>query len=195
MSISVSRPEIFALRSRVEEAFGESPSTHNAFIALVDSIGDKIREHISESTLERLWGYSTRGTEAISVHTLDVLARYAGERSWKDFCTGLKLSSPVESEEFSGETIDSATLAPGSMLLLGWLPDRQVKVEHRGNGRFIVRESVNSSLQPGDSFSCLQIQKGRPFYLDHFRRSGSITETRYVAGERSGLTTVELLPA
>ena len=193
MSVPVNKPEIAALRLRVEEAFGSPLDTHNSFIALVDSIGSAIREHLSESTLERLWAYSTRGTDAISVRTLDVLSRFTGATSWKGFCSELKASSPVESEEFSGDSIVSSRLLSGARLRLGWLPDRLITLQYLGQHRFIVLESLNSSLRPGDSFECIQIQMGRPLYLDRFRHAGSNAETRYVAGERSGLTLVQLL--
>ena len=193
MSISVNRPEVAVLRQRVEMAFGRPPATHNGFIALVDAIDAVLHEHLSESTLERLWGYSSRGTDAISLRTLDVLSRYAGSEGGKDFCAELKASSPVESEEFGGESVVSYSLTPGTRLRLGWMPDRIITVEYLGERRFVVRESVNSSLRPGDSFECVQLQKGRPLYLDRFRRAGSADETRYVAGERNGLTMIVVL--
>ena len=193
MSVPVNTPEIHALRIRVEETFGQPLETHNAFLALVDSVDATLREHLSESTLERLWGYSTRCAEAVSLRTLDVLARYTGVASWKDFRTCLKTSSPIESEEFAGETIMTTRLQPGSRLKLGWLPDRLITVAYLGQNRFVVEESLNSSLKPGDSFECLQLQVGRPLYLDRFRRAGATAEARYVAGERNGLTSVSLL--
>ena len=193
MSVSVNIPEITALRGCVEAAYGHPLQTHNAFIALVDAIDATLHEHLSESTLERLWGYSTREAGAISLRTLDVLSRYVGKASWKDFCQALKASSPVESEEFSGESVVSMRLEPGTRLQLGWLPDRLVTVTYIGQNRFVVEESLNSSLKPGDSFECLQLQVGRPLYLDRFRRAGSQVEARYVAGERNGLTLVKEL--
>ena len=60
MSIRVNTPEIAALKARVQDVFGDSLQTHNAFIALADSVERALHEHMSESTLERLWGYSTR---------------------------------------------------------------------------------------------------------------------------------------
>lgn len=194
MSVSVNIPEITALRIRVEETYGKPMQTHNSFLALVDAVEAALREHLSESTLERLWGYSTRGADAVSLRTLDVLSRYVGASSWKDFCLDLKVLSPVESEEFSsGDSIVSTSLKPGSRLQLGWLPDRLVTVKYIGQNRFEVEESQNSSLRKGDSFECLQFQIGRPLYLDRFRRAGSYTETRYVAGECHGLTSVKEL--
>ena len=193
MSVSVNIPEITVLRSRVEEKYGKPLETHNGFISLVSAIEAEVREHVSESTLERMWGYSTRGTEAISLRTLNVLSCYVGASSWKGFCADLKRSAQVESEEFSGDSIVSAALAAGQRLQLGWLPDRIITVEYLGMNRFMVIESLNSSLRPGDSFECLQIQLGRPLYLDRFRRADADGEARYVAGERNGLTLVKVM--
>ena len=192
MSVPVNIPEITVLRSRVEEKYGEPLETHNGFILLVGAIEADVREHVSESTLERMWGYSTREAAYISLRTLNVLSRYVGASSWKGFCEELKTSSQVESEEFSGDSIVTTALAAGKRLQLGWLPDRMITVEYRGMNRFVVIESLNSSLRPGDSFECLQIQVGRPLYLDRFRRTGADGEARYVAGERSGLTLVKV---
>ena len=193
MSVSVKIPQVTALRLKVEERFGSPLETHNSFIALTDAICAAIHEHLSESTLERLWGYSTRGADAISLRTLDVLSRYVGNVSWQEFRSELKASSPIESEEFAGNSIVASYLQPGQRLQLGWLPDRLITVQYLGVNRFVVLESLNSSLKPGDSFECLQIQACRPLYLDRFSRAGSEAESRYVVGERSGLTLVSFL--
>lgn len=74
MSVSVNIPEVTVLRTKVEDAYGKPLETHNAFILLVDAIEARVREHLSESTLERMWGYSTREADAISLRTLNVLS-------------------------------------------------------------------------------------------------------------------------
>ena len=191
MSIPSYLPEITALKGRVEEVFGASLETHNSFIALGDAIEKQTREHVSESTLERIWGYSTRAAEAISVRSLDVLSRYTGYATWSAFKDAQK--GNCESEEFPREGLSSSEILVGQRLRLGWLPNRLVTVRRETDGRFTVEESLNSSLRPGDSFECAWFQKGRPLYLDRFRRVDSNNETRYVAGERSGLTTLELI--
>lgn len=193
MSVNVNIPEMTVLRTKVEEVYGKPLQTHNSFILLVGAIEANVREHVSESTLERIWGYSTRDVEAISLRTLNVLSQYVGSSSWKDFCAEIKRSSPIESEEFSGDSIISANLIKGTHLSLCWLPNRQIEIEYLGKNRFQILVSLNSSLKPGDSFECLQIQVGRPLYLDRFRRAGSQDETRYVVGEPSGLTFVKVL--
>ncbi len=193
MSVSVNIPSISTLRSRVEAVSGLSLKTHNAFIALSDLIGNVLSEHVSESTLERLWGYSTRGADSVSLRTLDVLSRYVGSASWEGFLDSLKAASTVESEEFASDGILAQKLVPGVCLKVGWLPDRIVTLRYLDAYRFEVISSENSSLRPGDSFQCIQFQKGRPLYLDRFLRKGSDKETRYVAGERSGLTLLETI--
>jgi hypothetical protein len=194
MSVPVNIPEIVILRNRVEESFGEPLETHNGFIMLVGAIEAKVREHLSESTLERMWGYSTRRADVISLRTLNVLSQFVGSSSWKEFCADIKKTSPRESEEFGGESIISSNLEVGAHIRLGWSPDRLIEIEYQGNNRFVILDSKNSSLKPGDNFECIQIQAGRPLYLDRFRHCGSEDEYRYVAGERNGLTVAEVLP-
>lgn len=193
MSVPVNIPGIVILRNRVEETFGKPLETHNSFISLVGAVEAAVREHLSESTLERMWGYSTRETKAISLRTLNVLSRFVGSPSWKGFCADIKKASPRESEEFGGDSIISSTLEVGTQIKLGWSPDRLIRIEYQGDNRYVILESQNSSLKPGDSFECIQFQVGRPLYLDRFRRAGSQDEARYVAGERSGLTVLEIV--
>ena len=193
MSIPSNIPQITALREAVEKVAGTPLRTHDAFIALVGEIESALNEHISESTLERIWGYSTRGSKALSYRSLDVLARYAGAASWDDFCKRTKEESRIESEELKGDSISADNLRVGDILKIAWLPDRVITIRYNGNYRFEILESINSSLREGDTFSCLVFQKGSPLYLDRFVRSGETEEHRYVAGERSGLTSVEVV--
>jgi len=193
MSVKTNIPQVKALIQSVEQKSGNKVLTHNAFIELVYQIEKSLNEHMSESTLERLWGYSTRKIEYVSLRTLDVLARYTGCSDWKEFCEHLKEESGLESEEIYGEHIDAASLEIGDELLLGWLPNRLIKVKYQGNHRFVVTFSENSSISPGDSFDCLTFQKGREMYLDHYMRTDSENSSRYVVGQKSGLTTVEII--
>lgn len=192
MSVPSNSPQIFLLKSEVEKVFGMPVRTHDAFLSLVDKIESSLSEHVSESTLERVWGYSTRKTKALSLRTLDVLSRFVGTASWEDFCRVVKYASQEESEELTTPSIISENLEQGAVLKLGWLPDRIIRVRHLGKHRFEIIESVNSSLKPGDSFECLMFQKEQPLYLDRFRNAGSGEERRYVVGERNGLTLLEV---
>ena len=179
MSIESNIPQIAALRERVERAFGRPLQVHADFLALVADIEAAQRQHISESTLERVWGYSTRGYGRISLRTLDVLAKYARAESWTDFCSQLKAEGVVESETFSCGSVRSSDLHVGDHLRIGWQPDRVCTVRYLGNNRFIAEECENSKMREGATFSCLQFQLGRELIMDDFV-NGDVAEQRIV---------------
>lgn len=193
MNIKTDIPQIALLRERIEKSIDFPLNTHGDFLRLSAGIEFTLREHMSESTLERLWGYSTRRYDTVSVRTLNVLCRFIGIHSWEQFCESLS-SEGHESELFTGSTINAADLAVGTRIRIGWLPDRMCTVRYLGDNRFIAEETLNSTMQSGDTFSCLQFQKGRELHLDDFRKADPSERFRYVVGINSGLTTLEVIP-
>jgi len=191
MDIKTNLPEVTALKIAVEKAAGFKLKSTKDFISMVDFIEMETRQHLSETTLQRLWGYSTRGKDVVSEHTLDVLSRVVGSENWEDFRKKIKASCGVESTMFSGDTINSRDLAVGARLRIGWLPDRICEIRYLGDNQFIAEKCVNSKMQEGDRFSALQFQLGRELYLDHFQH-GTDPELRYTVGEDHGLTTLEI---
>ncbi len=192
MNIKTDIPQITQLKQKVEKVIDFPLSTHGDFLRLSAGIEFTLREHMSESTLERLWGYSTRGYETVSIRTLNVLSRFIGYHGWEEFCM-MTCSDPKESEIFKGESISSSTLATGARIRIGWPPDRICIVRYLGNNKFIAEETQNSTMQPGDTFSCLQFQKGRQLHMDEFCKKGSSDIQRYVVGINTGLTTLEII--
>ena len=196
MNINIDSPQLAALRKEIESSTG-SMQSHSGFVILSDLIKLKCKEHISISTLERIWGYSTRNASNVSVGTLDVLSRFVDAKNWEGFCNRLCESGKMESELFSSDdAIDCSTLATGTRLRLAWMPDRVCEVEYLGNNRFVATACWNSSIRPGDRFSCLTIQKGRELYMDNFVRCGEeppVPAARYVVGQTSGLTMAKII--
>ena len=192
MNIKADIPQIALLKQNIEEAIEFPLNTHGDFLRLSAGIEFKLREHMSESTLERLWGYSTRGYETVSTRTLNVLCRFIGHRCWEDFCKSLSANA-INSELFKGDTIDTANLAVGARIRIGWLPDRICIIRYIGENRFIAEKTENSTMQAGDTFSCLQFQKGRELHLDDFQKADPSERYRYVVGLNSGLTTLEVI--
>ena len=92
MGININIPQIQALRCEVEKVFGKI-SSHSCLHKLSEDIEQKCKEHISVSTLERLWNYSTRNATNISVRILDIVSSYAGADCWEDFCNRLQKES------------------------------------------------------------------------------------------------------
>ncbi|MBR5898195.1 MAG: hypothetical protein IKZ14_01865 [Muribaculaceae bacterium] len=197
MNFKTDLPQIAALRNRVEETVGFQMKTHNDFVMLVDFIERQLKEHMSETTLERVWGYSTRGYDTVSMRTLSVLARLVNANDWDSFCQMLRNEDQKESEIFTANSILSTNLTVGTRLRIGWQPDRLITVKYLGDNRFEAETTENSSIKPGDSFSCMQFQKGRELYMDMFQRANETStpdpNARYVVGQRNGLTTLEVL--
>lgn len=197
MSINKNIPQIEALKKRVEQVAGRRLTTHVHFLELVENIESTLREHISETTLERLWGYSTRHYDKVSLRTLDVLCRYVGDGSWESFIEKLRVESRRESGLFTEEAINCRDLAPGACVRIGWMPDRMCKVRYVGNYTFEVIDSVNSSIEVGDVFTTFIFQKGRPLYLDNYHKISDdkqvLQGARYAVGQDNGLTTLEII--
>ena len=194
MSINIDNQQVKELREEVEKIVGKI-SGHNKFIELTSLIEEKCKEHVSITTLERLWGYSTRNANNISERILDIIAKFVDAKDWHHFCHTPRNNK--ESELFRNDgVINCSKLEKGTRLRLGWMPDRICEIEYLGNNRFIATRTENTSIKQGDSFSCLLIQKGRELYMDYFTHSGETvndSNARYVVGQINGLSIVEYI--
>lgn len=194
MAIDRNLPEIYALKECVKEQCGLPLAVHSDFQALSEAIFKATREHVSETTLERLWGYSTRGYNSVSRRTIDVLCLYSGHTDWQTFLTDLKKAGGVESELFDLKGVDSNTLPEGARLQLGWLPDRVCVIRHLGAGRYEAEKTHNSKLQAGDTFYCRILQFHGAAYLEDLRdHDGKLRAPRYGIGLEHGLTMLRIL--
>ena len=194
MNFESNIPQIIALRKCVELRFGKALTVHNDFVMLVENIEKCLHEHISETTLERVWNYSTRGNSTVSLRTLDVLSKYCKECSWLDFCKLLDSEKGVESELFNIESVNISNLSIGQRIRIGWLPNRLCIIRYLGNNRFIAEHCENSSMKEGATFSCLQLSLGKEAFLTDFKQKDSdVSGKSYAIGLRNGLTTLVLI--
>lgn len=195
MGIENNIPQIAALRQRVEQRFGPPLDVHSDFLQLVAEIEKELREHISESTLERVWGYSTRGYNSVSLRTLNVLAKYATGVGWKQFCELIGKEAECESDKFNSNVIYADELTVGEKLRIAWMPDRMCIIRYMGENRFVAEECKNSKMQPGDSFRCAALYFGHELCVYDFRCAGNNEGDgcNYVMGTQNGLTTLEKL--
>lgn len=185
MAVDIKSPEIAALREAVEQKLGFKVLTPRHFTALAEAVETELREYLSETTLQRLWEYK-KGYDSVALHTLNVLSRYCGYTEWTSFCSHIKAESQVESELFTGDSLDIGKLKPGTKIKIAWRPDRVCIIEYLGNFRFCAIETHNSKLAAGDTFTCRHIQLGREMHLDDLVRGGA--DMSYVIGTRNGLT-------
>lgn len=169
--------------------------SHSNFTHLSGLICYKCKEHISVTTLERIWGYSTRNASKISVRTLDIIAKFVDCADWESYCKRLHemLQKSIGIFQTAG-AIKSCDLAIGTKVRIAWQPDRVCVIEHLSCHRFVAIKKEDSRIRPGDTFRCLQIEKGLELYMDHFTRNGeSESDNRYAVGQINGLTMAEII--
>ncbi|MDD6622144.1 MAG: hypothetical protein PUE90_05460 [Bacteroidales bacterium] len=191
MKISLKDPKVALLRERVEARYGHKLLTHGDFASLSETLRNDHNIFLSDSTLERVWGYSSRAShENAATTTLDLLAQYIGSKDWHNFLSECERDSDM----FNPNIIATADLVAGMRIQLEWKPDRVCVVEYLGNNRFRAVSSLNATIQPGDTFECLSFEPGRELIMDRFCRANETdSQARYVVGSRHGLTSAKSL--
>ena len=88
-----------ALCKAVEKEVGMKPTAPSQFKKIAEQIEERTKEHISYSTLMRLWG-AMKGVEPRRV-TLDILAHFLGYMSYDDFVAHQPVADETERLERS----------------------------------------------------------------------------------------------
>lgn len=193
MSISIHLPEVAALKRDVENRSLITPRTHDDFRRLREIIFQSLNESVSESTLERIWSYSSRNIQNVSLYTLNLLSRYADGSDWEEYCRRLAKKQNSESGIFDINGISTEELNPGDHLVIGWQPDRLCRILYLGDNRFVAEETKNAKLKKGDTFSCLHFQLNQPLCLENLKSAdGSVSGKRYCAALNYGLSVLQL---
>lgn len=184
-------PLVAALCKTVEKTFGRPIKTPTDFCLVASGVEAKTREHISDSTIKRLWKPAL-AYDTVSERTLNVLAQYAGFAHFEAFCAHLLQLGIIESGRVAGsESVRAADLLPGDLVSIAWMPDRECTFRYLGELKFEVVEASNSTIRPGDTFFCAAFTKGRQLYVDNLNHAGEIFET-FGMGMEHGLTRVSL---
>ena len=179
--------EILQLREMVEESVARKMKAPADFQFLTGVIQERCKETLGVTTLKRIWGYID-GYNTTRYSTLSVLARFVGYRDWDDFLTNYDLTGE-SSNPVLGRALHPDEIPEAGLVRIAWSPDRRVLLRHLGERSFMVEESENSKLKPGDSFSCSCFILGEPLYLDNFVH-GNNPPTLFVVGNKGGLTEV-----
>lgn len=195
MGIESKSPAIVILRKFVEEKYGHVPRVPYDFVELSEIIGESINEKISSSTLQRIWGYAAKTYASVSLYSLEVLCKYCGFETWKDFCYYLKEKGIKDSDLIEGKAIYSEDLEPDTILQIGWAPDRICLIKYLGNYRYLAIKCENSTMRPGDTFSCIEFILNQPAVLDKFIAVGKPTDKpkRYIVGSSHGLSIINII--
>lgn len=177
--------QLVALQQAVEDRYGQAINSPTDFAGLCDQLALAQGEHISVSTLKRVWGYVT-GYATIRVSTLNILSRYAGCRDWRDFCD--TLANPDVSDFPAGDVVVLSTLKVGDNVEVKWSPGRRIVAQYLGQGRMRVIESQRSKLAVGTTFSCNGFVNGEQLILTQVETSSAEQALTYVCGKRGGIT-------
>jgi hypothetical protein len=174
------------LRTKVERTAGFTPKSPKDFTRLEREIFAATRELISTSTLKRYWGYNGEKYAVKPFRgTLNILCNYIGFINWEVFCNSIA-NNAIGSNYINSEILSTRTLQAGDVIRLQWRPDRCVSVRYDGLDMFTVTESINSKLQPGDTFICPIFVKGEVLYLTHLVQTGC-PPTNYACGRDGGI--------
>lgn len=184
-------PEIQELIRLVERKYGKCLNTTTDFEMFSLFLDKNGIGCVSPSTLKRMWGY-VNDVRNPRVGTLDVLAMYIGHVSFDVFVDWLKTSPVYNSSFFTAYQIPSSELPVGTMLEIGWSPNRLVRLVYNGGSLYEVVGATNSKLKVGDSFIAGCFIKSLPLYLPYIIRDGSQTSP-FIAGRNGGLTCINII--
>ena len=125
------KKEYQKLLSAIEQEVGKKVATPKDFEWLADKVETRTKEHLSESTLMRLWGYRTGVSTRQS--TLDILSRFLGYADYVTFCQWSVGDKEMQSDEVVARHLYTEELKVGAQLVLTWYPDRRCVVRLLGD--------------------------------------------------------------
>lgn len=184
-------PEIVSLKMEVERIMGRRLVTPSDFMELMHRIDEAHAGHVGLTTIKRIWDYVSNSNMPRK-DTLSVFARFAGYDGWDGFCEDLRRRSGEESGFLDGKHLSPSDISEGDAVEIGWPPNRYCLVRCTGSGCFKVEKSVNAKVLSGDTFRASLFCIGQPLYVSDLRRADGSEWRSYVAGTRSGITSLRL---
>ena len=154
------------LKNRIEIKFGRSIKYPKDCIALAIEINRICNAKISQTTLYRFFGLINEPCNP-RLHTLDVIAEYAGFECWRDVISEDYLSRARP--KFKRIKISSISIGSQLNIVFG---ESSVLIEYIGESIFAVIDSINCSLEVDDRVKIMRLEYGNPFVCETVERSG-----------------------
>ena len=169
----------------LEEKSGNKLDSSSACERLVLDIESETGEKLGFTTLKRLLGFTSEQAEPRQ-STLDILARYLGFNSYGEL---EDISNNRGDSDFdcNSESLFSSRLPADTEINISYYPNRQLKLNHVAYDEFIVMESINGSLQPGDIVFIDSFTSNLPMIAKDVIRKGE-SLGRYIAGGKFGIS-------
>ncbi|MDE6288692.1 MAG: hypothetical protein K2M00_07920 [Muribaculaceae bacterium] len=143
-------------------------------------------ERLAVNTVKRLTGVLPYDNYP-RASTLDIIARYLGYESWRNYKLGM--IPPNSQFDSKGQFTNMAHLPEGRRVKITWEPGRVLVMTHRGDGLYIVDESINGKLRAGDLLQLTTIRVGFPFIAVDVERDG-LSLGEYTAARDTGITSI-----
>lgn len=185
-------PEL--LRLKVEKKFGKPIKFAKDCKNLSFYIEKELNHHfpdnkISHITLQRAFGIISNCGKP-NDYTLDILARYAGLKDWKDAIN--KTRGLLESQLNNASVIISANLEKGQLINIVYYPERKLKLLYQGQSVYEVVEVNTGKLQMGDLLTILRIELNFELVCEKVIRNGSNYGQYISNSEGDGVVFLEL---
>lgn len=172
----------------LSEKAGCDVTTANGAEYLRNDIESVTGESLSRNTVKRLVG-NLPYESTPRVVTLNIISNYLGFSSWQ--LLQEYLSDRISDFNNEDSFIDMTIQPVGRVIRLRWQPDRYISIEHLGNGKYVVTESINSKLRSEDILYLSQIAEGFPFMVKMVERDGK-NLGNYIAAKKTGIDSVEM---
>lgn len=173
----------------LNEKTGKDVTTPPGAEFLRNDIESKVGERLSLNTIKRLTGIINYESSP-RISTLDILSQYLGYKDWHKLMQ--TLNGKISHFNYDENFIDLLSLPLGKQIKIGWYPDRQITIEHKGNGIYLILESANSKLNSGDFLTLSQIALGFPFMVKEVVRE-SKSLGNYIAAIDEGISFIEII--
>lgn len=172
------------LRNDVEQHIGRKLVSPADFVFLSDRLRQEGFGYVSSTTLKRVWGYITDKGNSYSPSnfTLRALCGLLGFMDWPEYCAGI---SPLQSQEYTGDYVESRFMPLDTEISLVWQPNRKVRLRHIRPSLFEVIENENSRLRVGDTVECSCFTQRAPAFFRVFRPD--VAPVSYIAGSAQGI--------
>lgn len=184
---NMANPNVLLLR-RLLETRGGRPILSAAdceWLAL--DMRTKLKDGPSVNTIKRLLGFLPYNKQHRD-STFSFVARYLGY----DNVHALQQALNQESSDFGScdGMLEIAQLKMNDQVEVSYPPNRLLTFVYKGDGKSMVKQSVNSKLKQGDEVKILQFALRFPLLIENVVRNGK-SLGQYTAGRIGGLTSVK----
>lgn len=173
-------------KSIIEHRLGQTIDSPHACSALQIDIEKSTGDSLGLNTLKRVFGIIEAGRKP-HVTTLNVLARYAGYKSWahllQDIGEGADSDFDEQNEIYSDEIPDGATVTYSYGI------DRRITLQHILGDEYVVEQRSGGKLKVNDHLHIRYFMLGAPLYVENVVRGGYFLG-HYVAGKHGGLKNI-----